>query len=284
MTMRSLASRSILAALLLSFVVIAVPASAELVVSDVRWETIGGDVHFSLQFHNDDPANPSPPVSGEMSSQPFGAFVQNFGPIGTFNVPSLAPDSFFDIFFDVALADLPPSAETIMPGTGAGTLAPGVNGAATVACPPPNFWNGNVDILWTPPGTGAVNYHFGQLQICPGAGPSYIHVILDCSDPAGISWNFSGTCPGWTATLVVTDPGFIPGGPAPNPIPAGPFDGWICVSADNSVPVGSLCQFDLNLTCGGEPAVITVDVEACDWGSTPVEEKTWGAIKALYGN
>ncbi len=75
------------------------PAGVE--VSQVDWETIGSSVRFHVQFHNPDQNAPSDPVSGEMSSQPFGAFVPNSGPIGTFDVPSLAPDSFFDVFFEL---------------------------------------------------------------------------------------------------------------------------------------------------------------------------------------
>ncbi len=261
-------------------------SSADVEVSQVDWETIGQSVRFHVQFHNPDPGAPSSAVSGMMSSQPFGAFVPNSGPIGTFDVPELAADSFFDVFFDAALSSLPPSAATILPGGGpgggAGGTAPGITGLADV-CPAPTFWNGNVDIFWTPPGTGSVNYHFGQLLICPGAGNSYVHVIMDCQDPAGIFWNINGLCPGWSATLVSDDGNFAPGLPAPNPIPPGFFDGWICISADPSVVTGSSCNPALNLQCGTEPAVINVSAEACDWSSVPVEPTTWGRVKTHFG-
>ncbi len=198
--------------------------AADIEVSQVDWETIGPNVRFHVQFHNPDQSATSGPVTGGMSSQPFGAFVPNSGPIGTFEVPALAPDSFFDVFFDVALSSLPPSAATILPGGGpgggAGGTAPGITSLADV-CPPPTFWNGNVDIFWTPPGTGSVNYHFGQLLICPGAGNSYVHVIMDCQDPAGISWSMNGLCPGWTATLVSDNGSFAPGAARSEPHPSG---------------------------------------------------------------
>lgn len=259
-------------------------SSAEVVVSQVDWETIGENVRFHVQFHNNDPNSPSEMVSGLMSSQPFGAFLPNAGPIGTFEVPPMAVDSFFDVFFELPAVQLPPSAATIMPSGGpTGTTAPGILTLAQPVCPPPTFWNGNVDIFWTPPGTGSVNYHFGQLLICPGAGNSYIHVIMDCQDPAGISWNMSGLCPGWSATLVSDDGNFQPGAPAPNPIPAGFFDGWICVSADASVLPGSTCNPALNLQCGDEPAVINVAAEACDCDPVPTEPTTWGKVKTHFG-
>jgi hypothetical protein len=274
---------AVAAVLALPLLGLAAPSSADVEVSQVDWETIGQSVRFHVQFHNPDPSAPSEAVSGMMSSQPFGAFVPNSGPIGTFDVPVLAADSFFDVFFDVALSSLPPSAEMILPGGGPGNgTAPGVTGLADV-CPPPTFWNGNVDIFWTPPGTGNVNYHFGQLLICPGAGNSYVHVIMDCEDPAGISWSISGLCPGWSATLVSDNGSFQPGGPAPNPIPPGFFDGWICISADLTVTTGNSCNPVLNLSCGSEPAAINVSAEACDWSSVPVEPSTWGRMKTHFG-
>jgi hypothetical protein len=252
-------------------------ASAEIVVSQVDWQTLEPNVRFHVQFHNEDLTNPSVPASGVLSSQPFGAFVPNAGQIGTFNIPPLAPDSFFDVFFDVALADLPPSAETILPGGG-----PSAKSATPPLCPPPVFWNGNVDVFWTPPGTGNVGYHFGELLICPGAGNSYIHVIMDCQDAAGISWNISGLCPGWSANLVSDDGNFAPGLPAPNPIPAGFFDGWLCIAADVSVSSGDTCSPSVNLTCGGVPATINVSAEACEWGTVSIEPTTWGDMKIRF--
>jgi len=260
-------------------------SSADVVVGPVEWQTMGENVRFHARFSNNDPNHDSGPVSGQMNSQPFGAFVATAGPIGTFNIPPMVPDSFFDVFFDVPLANLPPSAETRVPWAG-GSLASGGGESVQTVCPTPTFWNGNVDMFWTGPGgTGAVGYHFGQLLICPGAGCTYIHVIMDCQDPAGISWNFSGLCPGWNASLVVTAPPFQPGGPAPNPIPPGFFDGWICISADASVAVGSVCNPALNLLCGNQPATINVSAEACDCGlNLPVKPSTWGEVKALFGN
>ena len=200
--------------LLLAAILAAVtaPALADVEVNKVDWETIGPNVRFHVQFHNPDTANPSEPVSGQMHSQPYGAFVPNSGLIGDFNIPPIAPDSFFDVFFEVELSQLPPSGETITPGGGAGGILS--LSEAQAPCPPPTFWNGNVDIFWDGPGgSGTVNYHFGQLQICPGSDPSYIHVILGCDDPAGIFWSFGPGCPGWTVSLV-ENAGFGPGGPA----------------------------------------------------------------------
>lgn len=258
-----------------------VPVAANVELTEARWETIGTDVRFLLRFHNPDQVNPSGAVSGVLSSQPFGAFVPNNGTITTFDVPPLAPDSFFDVEYFVTLSDLPPSAETITPGGGGG----GAFAAPAQGCPPNLFWAGNIDVFWSGPGgSGQVNYHVGEIQVCPGGGPSYIHVVMDCQDPAGISWSFGPLCPGWSASLVMDDGAGNPNGPAPNPIPPGFFDGWICVAADTTVAIGGTCCFDLNLNCGTQPATVTVCAEACIWEPVSVEESTWGRIKALYQN
>lgn len=246
----------------------------------VNWQTVVGPIpciRFHARFSNPDALNTSGPVSGEMHTQPFGAFVPNGQLIGTFDVPPMQPSSFFDVFIDVPLTDLPPSAERILPGTGAGGLEP------AAACPPDNFWAGNVNVNWSGAGgTGQANVHNGTLQICPGAAPSYIHVVTDCQDPAGITWSFGSLCPGWSAALVLNS-NFAPGDPAPNPIPPGFFDGWICISADASVTVGANCNVVLSLNCGNQPATISLLAEACDWQATPVRPSTWGEVKTLLG-
>lgn len=255
-----------------------VPALANIQLTDCSWETNGTNVMFSLKFHNPDPA-PSAPANGEMWAQPFGFFVQNTQLIQSFDIPTLAPDSFFDIFFSVSLSDLPLSAPKITPVGGSG----GSSSAKLQGCPPDYFWAGNVDIFWGGPGGNAnANYHFGTLQICPGGSSSYIHVFGNCPDPSGTSWSFGALCPGWSATLVTSNAMGLPGGPAPNPLPPGPFDGWICVSANAGVVVGSTCCFDLTLYCGPQPAIVHMCAEACIWETVPVESTTWGKVKSLY--
>jgi hypothetical protein len=258
------------------------PAAADVELTDVSWETIGTTVRFHVQFHNPDLSNPSGDVSGALNTQPFGAFVPNNGQIGTFDVPPLAPDSFFDIWYDVALSDLPPSAERLTPTGGASSTSTGLS-SAPVGCPPDLFWAGNVDVFWSGPGgSGQANYHFGTLQICPGGPSSYIHIFGDCQDPSGVSWSFSPLCSGWTATLVADDGFGMPGGPAANPLPSGFFDGWICVTAGPGVPVGSTCCFDLLMTCGASTVPINICADACIWEPVSTETSTWGKIKSMY--
>ncbi len=255
-------------------VLLAPAASATLGIEheDIGWTTTSaGTVVFNLRFSNPGP-DTSAAATGVLYSQDFGAFVPRFGEIGTFTVPRLAPDSFFDIVFEVPLGDLPPSAANILPGT---APAPGV-GAAPAACPPDDHWDGNVDVVWTDPagGGGEVWKHYGTLQVCPGAGNSYIHIVTACSGP--VNWNFGPGCPGYAMTLVNED--FTA---APNPVPPG-WSGFLCVSADASVNIGTVCCFPLYMVCGNDTVQVDFCVEACDWGSVPVEPVTWGHIKALY--
>ena len=103
-------------------------------------DTAGGiDIRFHMRFANHDAAAPSDPVSGHVMPQDFGAYLPDVGPgpIGNFSVPSLAPSSFFDVFFDVPLAQLPPNPPVILPGGGPPAGAP---------CPPDTNFIGNVDV------------------------------------------------------------------------------------------------------------------------------------------
>jgi hypothetical protein len=271
--------RGAIAIVLLGLLAIPLTAQAEILLEDVSWETIDPTVRFHLTFYNPDVV-PSEVATCQLSSQEFGAFLPNFGLIEEFDIPPIPPDSFFDVFFDVPLDQLPPSAEELLP-EGGGPQGP-AGAPQSTPCPPDNFWNGNVDVFWFGPGgTGQVQAHFGTVLVCPGAGNSYIHVILDCQDPAGVSWNVSGVCTGWAASLYV-DAGGTPGGLAPNPIPPGFFDGWIGISATQNVAIGTVCNLSLNLMCGNAPATVNVTVEACDWGPVPTEPMTWGSIKLLY--
>jgi len=257
------------------------PAAAAVELSDVSWRTVGTSVEFHVQFYNPDPVNPSGTVSGELNTQPFGAFVPDNGTIGTFDIPPIPPESFFDVFYDVPLSSLPPSAEKITPG--GGSNGGGVFGLPPADCPPDLRWAGNVDVIWSGPGgSGTANYHFGTIQVDPGGQPSYIHMLSDCTDPAGMSWSFSNLCPGWSATLVLDDGTLNPDGPAPNPIPPGAFDGWICVTADSTISPGDSCCFDLDLNCGSQPATIHVCADACISSPVSTEKSSWGRVKSIY--
>jgi hypothetical protein len=224
--------------------------------TSVDWTTVGTMVRFHQRWENTAPTGMSDPVSGQMSSQEFGVFLPNYGAIGPFSVPELAPNSFFDIFFDVPLTQLPPNPVIRLPGGGPPTGSP---------CPPSTTWHGNVDVVWTGSGTtGEVNRHFGELLINPGAGPSYIHTLTGCPSGAGASWSINGLCSGFNATLVNED--FTP---APNPIPSG-WTGWICVSSPPGTPDGTTCCFTVVLVCNNVPATIEVCAKTCTWSTSAV--------------
>ncbi len=247
---------------------------------ETSWSTIQGTqpiVRFQLHWTNPDPFEPSNPVTGSIHSQPFGVFVPDAGLIGTFSVPPIQPQSFFDVFIDIPLDQLPQTFELMRMGPLGPFSAPRLDGpvASDLSCNPGDHWDGNVDINWFDP-TGAmynVNYHIGDIKVCPGSGSSYIHVLTACAGAA--TWAIVNLCSGWSATLVNEDYS-----PAPNPIPAG-WTGFICMSAAASVPLGTQCCVDVNFTCGGVTGTIRLCATACQCG-TPAEPSTWGAIKALY--
>jgi hypothetical protein len=174
----------------------------------IGWQTQpdGNTVRFHVRWTNPD-TQPSGPIQGEMFSQDFGVFRPDFGAIGSFSVPALAPGSFFDVFTDVALQQLPPSANK---SGGPGPNAP---------CPPVVHWDGNVDLHWTgAAGPGSAEKHIGEMLVCPGSGASLMHIgVLDCDPVATLPWSVAGGCPGFHITLVEND-GVTP---APNPVPPG---------------------------------------------------------------
>jgi hypothetical protein len=265
MRIRFLSLLTLLAALSVLLPVTAV-ALGQLEVSAVDWATNAGMVRFHVQFHNPGPSL-SESASGEIHSQEYGAFLPDFGSIGAFNVPPLMPDSFFDVFIDVPLDVLPPSAPTITPWG---------NKTAAVICGPDDRWGGNVDIIWTEAtgGGGQVNVHYCDLLVCPGAGHSYVHVLTGCTGL--ITWSFSGICPGWHVALLNED--YTPVGPALWAGWTGFFDVW----ADASVPVGTTCCIMLNLTCDGVTVPVELCVEACDCSTVETESSIWGDVKSLY--
>ena len=124
---------------------------------EISWQMVGSTtVRFQLHFHNGSTTEGTLAVQGEMYSQQFGAFLPHYGSIGTFNVPPMDPESFFDVFFEVPLSSLPPN-----PSGGGGGGGGGLS--ALVVCPPP-VWVGNVDVnWWGPGGVGQVNEHYGDI-------------------------------------------------------------------------------------------------------------------------
>jgi hypothetical protein len=262
--------RSCLGALALFAVCLSAPvaASVELHPEDIDWSTIGTDVEFHLRFRNPDLVE-SQPVSGELWATQFGVFLPPEVPVGTFDIPPIPPESFFDVVIQIPLDQLPPSAEETVPGEGL-LLQPD-------HCTPDDHWDGNVDIFWSGPGGGGqVVKHIGTIQVCPGGGNSYIHVIT-AACTTSISWTITGLCPGFSATLVNEDLT-----PAPNPLPVGWPGGHICISAAGSVAPGAVCCLNVNFFCGAQTATINLCATACICGPSAVEPTEWGSIKSLY--
>jgi len=233
---------------------------------EISWEMAGaGIVRFHLHFSNPDPFEPTLEVSGEIHSQQFGVFLPDYGTIGTFEVPPIEPESFFDVFFDVPLSNLPPSPPMSMRIL--------TSQAPSVECPPP-MWVGNVDVFWHGPGgAGQVKYHAGDIGVCPGGAASCLHVISSCMD--NMTWMINNPCGGWTVTLVNQDYT-----PAPTVLPLN-WMGWICVTAGANIPVGAQCCFSVDFWCNGVKATVNVCAFACPC-ETATQQDTWGGIKNIY--
>ena len=103
-------------------------------------------------------------------------------------------------------------------------------------CPQTEAWRGSVEVAWSEsgvPGGSTSRRGYALVPVAPGDGASHVLLTIDGPDPAGTTWSFEEPCPAWSAELL-TDAGGAPGSPAPNPIPPGPFTGWVAVSADST--------------------------------------------------
>ena len=253
--------------LLLTLSLFTSPATAEVVLdpADVSWTTDAGVVTFTLPFYNDGPL-PSEPMPGELLAQEFGAFLPTIMSIGTFQIGEIPPDSFFDVFVEIPFDQLPSPAEEIYDW---------YHPDKTVNCGPDWHWDGNVDVIWGPVGGPTVQAHLGTMQVCPGYGGSYIHLITACN--GNTTWNFTGVCAGFTAALL--DETFAP---APTTLLPG-FSGWVKVWAVGTVTHGQTCNINLNLTCTGIMVPVQLSVLTCNCGiPVDLEDRTWGSIKSLY--
>jgi hypothetical protein len=260
-------SLSVMLFYLLLVVMLATPVVADVVVEqeDITWTTDAGIVTFQIRFHNYEQTT-SGEVSCALFAQDFGAFLPNQNEIGTYDIPPIPPDSFFDVFMDIPFDQLPPPPEEHHPWD-------------TVKfqpyCPQDDHWDGNVDLIWNGPGgAGQINGHLGTLLVCPGYGASEIHVVTSCM--GNITYTVAGVCAGFTVQLVNEDYTA-----APSPLAAG-WSGYIRVWADATVPIGTVCCFTINFTCGGVTIPLTLCVTACDCGPISNEVLDWGRVKSLY--
>jgi hypothetical protein len=269
-------SASLIAALIfLTMLSVQAPA---ITLDDIAWENLGDNpvptVVFTATFRNE-ATEDSEPVDGTINAQPFGAFLPNVSLICDFHVPSLPPGATFDVVCEIDIGELPPDPDRFDIAGNRINPPPGTPGIRT-SCPLPDFWGGGVDVFWIGDGDVEVILHRGILPVCPGRGTSFIRVLMDCGVPDQVGWSFSELCPGWEADLL--DDNYDP---APNPLPAGPFQGWIAVSTD--APIGEVCEFNMDLTCGDAIGLIEMTGEACDCDlQVPVEPSTWGRIKNLH--
>jgi hypothetical protein len=242
-----------------------------LVEDDIDWTTSGGLVHFHLRFRNTDLDNPSMESFFDVFVQPaYGAHLQDGPPLFHGIVQPMPAGSFFDVFFDIPLPQLPPSAPTM---TGSAQKE-GPASAAAPCEPGGSSWAGNIDVTWGGPGgSGMVGKHLGTLLITPGGATRYIHLLTGCVGP--ISWSLGPSCSGFSVGLVNED--FTP---APALLPP-TWTGWICVSAAASVVPGTPCCTYVDMTCGFVPAHVDFCATACTL-PTAARRRTWSEVKLIY--
>lgn len=280
-------TRGLPAFLALIFLLIpAAPLQARIEVSidEVAWENRGvppnQTVLFTIPFVNPD-AETTPPTDGTLNAQEFGAFLPDTDLICEFTVPSIPPNGRVEVTCEIGLDELPGNAPRLdlagnwlaLPGS---PPPPGFPSIAVVGCPLPDYWGGGIDIIWGGNQPGQAIIHRGVLPVCQGFASSYIEITTNCTEGGGIGWSFSNVCPNWTANVVNSQ--FAP---APNPLPAGQWTGWIELTS--SLPLGASCDVDLDMTCGTGIAKINVTGQVCECDRPlPLEPSTWGQIKSMY--
>jgi hypothetical protein len=284
--MHHIARRSAALTALVFLLALSAPVEARLLLSidEVSWENRGvppdQTVLFTVVFVNPD-SEATAPAEGRINAQEFGAFLPDADLICEFSLDPIPPGGRAEIMCEIRLDELPTNAPRLdaagnwlsLPGT---PPPPGHPEITVVGCPLPDFWGGGIDVVWEgdDPGQGII--HRGVLPICEGVSSSYIGLTTNCSDNEQIFWSFSDVCPDWDANLVNNV--FAP---APNPLPPGPWTGWIELGSD--LLLGATCDLTLNMTCGNAIAEIDVSGEVCQCDRpVPLEPSTWGRIKSYY--
>lgn len=229
------------------------------------WATQGSYVHFHLKFTN------TGSVASNYSqvlvdSKEFGAFANltgsDSGRLENIGLPEIAPGNSYDYSFDAVLSLLHKTFEI----------------PDNAACPPSTYWDGGIEVQSDVHSTIDSWISIGDLQACPGAGPSFIHVRSG-GNGTGPSWNLGASTAGWNAALVNED-----FSQAANPLPPG-WTGYISVTALPGVTIGSTCVTHITcfLSAYASPQTIDLTTTACECSlPTPVVASTWATIKALY--
>jgi len=265
------ASRSFVLATLASILV--VTSASAIGLKDISWETVGPEVEITMIFINDEEVPPltSPPYSVSVSTAPLGAFPEEQTILCEFTVPPLDPGATYTASCSgIEGEEIPDRAETIEPGPG--------NPGAGNQCQERDYWHGSVFVRWkeddVPVGgldEGYAEEHRAELNGCYDFGESCVAVQFGCDSEA--PWSITGICDGWSARLVTDS--FED---APNPLPAGPFSGWICVLPPDALSGSCTVQFEI--TCDDVTEYLAVYTEICNCGAVAVEPASWGRIKA----
>jgi hypothetical protein len=174
----------------------------------------------------------------------------------TLELGPLLPNEIAALNWTVPGDSLPPAAERLI--VGESDPVPG--------CIAGTEWPGQLRIEWSEAGTqqsDATERGQVELPVCPKSEASSAQLAVQVNDASGALWHFSGITPGWLAELRENAAG-APGNPAPNPLPPGPFDGWLCVSADDNIVPPASTEILWTIVSGSDTSTVSVDAQSCN--------------------
>ena len=221
----------------------------------ISWLLIENDLLVTMMFRNRSEAQTSrrTPVFADarrLGGSPAIHFAE------TLELGPLLPDEIAALQWTIPADSLPPAAERLV--VGGSDPVPG--------CIAGSEWPGQFRIEWSEAGTNVIDViERGkvELPVCPNSDASSAQLAVQVNDASGGYWVFSGMTPGWLAELKENASG-APGNPALNPLPPGPFDGWLCVSADATVIPPAFAEIIWTVVSGSDTASIHVDAQSCN--------------------
>jgi hypothetical protein len=230
------------------------PRDGRVELLDIGWCWSGSDLLINMMFRNRSVAQTSRRTEVHADARRLGGSpVIHYAE--TLELSPLLPGEITALQWTIPGDSLPPSAARLVAGEN--DPVPG--------CLVGNEWTGQLNIEWSEAGTNVTNMvargHVG-LPVCPNSDASAAQLAVQVNASSG-HWAFLGMTPGWFAELRENDSG-APGNPAPNPLPPGPFDGWLCISADDNVVTPALAEMIWTIVTGSDTANVHVDAQSCD--------------------
>ena len=230
------------------------PRDGKLELLSVGWGSVDSDLLVTMKFRNRSVAQTSRRTSVLADARRLGGSpVIHFAE--TLELGPLLPGEVAALQWTIPADSLPPAAERFIAGES--EPVPG--------CFPGTQWPGQLRVEWSEAGTNesfAIERGQVELPVCPNSEVSSAQLAVQVIDTSGGHWVFSGMTQGWLAELKENSSG-VPGNPAPNPLPPGLFDGWLCVSADDNVPPPASADIIWTIVSGSDTSSVHVDAQAC---------------------